>query len=156
MSVLSIFGLTKKKNPPLSFYFVFSENIQHQFWTCGTLIYTIALHHQILSKATTNFTSKNKAPSNYLSVLEIHKIILAISTISTPIIQAIINTNFTSKNHMAAQIIAHNLSIAHDNPSIPEQNTNIEEEGRGSRGGFTGRQLDGGDALNGVGGGGGL
>src|SRR3954470_21301229 len=73
MFVLSIFGLTKKNNPPLSFYFVFSENIYTtpilDLWN-PNLHYS--LHHQILSKATTNFTSKNKAPSNYLSVLAIH------------------------------------------------------------------------------------
>ena len=107
MTVLSVFGLTKKKNPPLSFYLCSLKTYNTDFGLVEpyfTLACTIKF-----PKATTNFTSKNKAPSNYLSVLAIHKIILAISTISTPIILAIINTNFTSKNHMA-QIIAHNPS----------------------------------------------
>jgi len=92
MFVLSIFGLTKKKNPPLSFYFVFFKNIQHQFWTCGTLIYTIACTIKFSLKPRPISLQRIKAPSNYLYDLAIHKIILAISTISNPIILAIINT----------------------------------------------------------------
>src|SRR3954469_3505941 len=106
MFVLSIFGLPKQKNPPLSFYFVLFKNIYHQFWTCGTLIYTIYIDISCTIKFSLKprpiLLQRTKTPSNYLSDLAIHEIILAISTISIPIILAIINTNFTSKNHMAA------------------------------------------------------
>src|SRR3954471_7658500 len=127
MSVLSIFGLTKKKNPPLSFYFVLFKNIQHQFWTCETLIYTISCTIKFSLKPRPISLQRTKTPSNYLSDLAIHKIILAISTISIPIILAMTNTpNFTSI------ILAISISI----PKIlafPIEQKNIEEEGRRSR-----------------------
>jgi hypothetical protein len=111
MFVLSIFGLPKQKNPPLSFYFVLFKNIHHQFWTCGTLIYTIYIDISCTIKFSLKprpiSLQRTKTPSNYLSDLAIHKIILAISTISIPIILAIINTpNFTSKNHIYIYMMA--------------------------------------------------
>src|ERR1041384_1224500 len=125
MFVLSIFGLTKKKNPPLSFYFVLFKNIQHQFWTCGTLIYTISCTIKFSLKPRPISLQRTKAPSNYLSDLAIHKIILAISTISIPIILAIINTP-TSLQKITYGSIDYTQSI--NLHMVTEQNMNIEDE----------------------------
>jgi hypothetical protein len=103
--------------------------MHHQFWTCGTLIYTIYIDISCTIKFSLKprpiSLQRTKTPSNYLSDLAIHKIILAISTISIPIILAITNTpNFTSI------ILAISISI----PKIlafPIEQKNIEEEGRG-------------------------
>ena len=119
MFVLSIFGLTKKKNPPLSFYFVLFKNIQHQFWTCGTLIYTITCTLKFSLKPRPISLQRTKAPSNYLSDLAIHIIILAI--INTP----------TSLQKITYGGIDYTQSI--NLHMVTEQNMNIEDEGRGSR-----------------------
>ena len=62
--------------------------------------------------------------------MAIHKIILAISTISIPIILAIINTP-TSLQKITYGGIDYTQSI--NLHMITEQNMNIEDEGRGSR-----------------------